>query len=621
MRNVRKIDQAGVTLLEVIFLTSTIVLASVMTMQTSKLESDNTQARMAGTVLSQYNNAVRSYVSRNIGKEGDFTGTSWLKASTCGGSSLIGYLPCDFPEMSVGIPLPRGRLQLATHIRSIAKPVTAETRAITVVTAYKLEGKARSDLSSIAALVVASTKASNKDETSTDGKVYSDPQTGEITMEASNIAGGDAWLRVDGGNAMANNLTFNNLTDTLRDIDGVSALQAFAGEILYLGPISKYLPSITEGVAVGMNTDILGKLHAREKILSSGNVNIFSGNLVVSSGTITAKTLESVDDASYKIDPNSTSTTRSIDVTSMLVIDNHLQPGVNTIDQVCESLGSISSDISGRIMTCIKNKWTGVSKSPRIYRYPFYEDQDWVVPDGVLSAYVSMAGGGGTGLGWRSVNYQAAGHSGGYVLNHPLNLVPGETLRIVIGKNGDAGQGPINSFVPPAIGPPNMMFVNPDANIIDGLSGYPGTSSILTSVTRGTKLIECSGGSGAVMNGYSSLSPNPQVPGPIVDSPLYGVMKDYALATHPTPSRPATGEYALDGGPGACGPLDYGRGNSGEVNYEVTSGGRLGGLTALGFGSGGDVGSSGCYISSTSIGTCIWPMAGKPGVIFIDVLY
>lgn len=614
-----KSKESGATLLEVIFLTSAVALATVLSMQAAKMESDSAQARMAGTYLSQYNNAVRSYVARNIGTNGDFSGTDWLKSTSCGGGSAVAYLPCDFPSMTAGVPFYRGQMVVATHIRSVSKPITSETRAITIVSPFKLAGKARSDLSGTAALVVASTKANSKDITSTDGKVYSDPKTGEITMEASNVAGGDAWLRVDGGNQMMASLKFDNTSELLRNVVGVSAVESFAGELIHLGPISAILPSITEGVVVGMNTNVLGRLQARDQIISGADVNVLSGDLTALSGTIAAKSLKSTDKPTLKIDPNGLSSTKGVTLDGKLIINNQLHPGTQ-MDQACDTLGAISSDTTGRIMTCIANKWTRVSKSPKIYRFPFYVDQDWVVPDGVLSAYVSMAGGGSSGLGWRSSNYTAAGHSGGFVLNHPLNLIPGETLRVQIGKGGE-GYGPKVTGVLADPGPPYYIFMNSDAATHDGLSGYPGSSSIVSSLTRGTQLIECSGGSGAVMNGYSAMASTPLMPGALFGSPEYGVVKDYAPALYPSPTRPATGANAIAAGPGACGAAEYGRGQYGESIYEVTSGSKLGGLSPLGYGSGGGVYASGCYVTHNRVGTCVNADAGKDGVVYIDVLY
>jgi hypothetical protein len=200
-----------------------------------------------------------------------------------------------------------------------------------------------------------------------------------------------------------------------------------------------------------------------------------------------------------------------------------------------------------------------------------------------------------------------------------MNLVPGEVLQITIGAGGK-GSGPEDSGVLADPGPPFNIFGNPSASTTDGLSGYPGTSTIITSLTRG-QLIECSGGSGVSMNGYNSMYPQANVPSAALGSPIQPVLKDYAPGTFATPSRMATGSYAIANGPGACGPADYGRGNPGSAIYEVSAGGKLGGLSPLAYGSGGDVYSTGCYVTHDSIGSCVMAQAGLPGVVYIDVLY
>jgi hypothetical protein len=102
---------------------------------------------------------------------------------------------------------------------------------------------------------------------------------------------------------------------------------------------------------------------------------------------------------------------------------------------------------------------------------------------------------------------------------------------------------------------------------------------------------------------------------------MVGVLKEYAPANYATPSRPATGANALEAGPGACGVGEYGRGQYGESIYEVSAGTKLGGLTPLGYGSGGIVYSSGCYVEHNRVGTCINANNGTKGVVYIDVLY
>lgn len=57
-----------------------------------------------------------------------------------------------------------------------------------------------------------------------------------------------------------------------------------------------------------------------------------------------------------------------------------------------------------------------------------------------------MAGGGGSGLGWRVLNAIHTGHSVGYVFSHPVNLVAGEVMTITIGLGGK-GHKTINTMV------------------------------------------------------------------------------------------------------------------------------------------------------------------------------
>lgn len=611
--------QAGLTLLEVVLVTGLVAMTSLLTMEASRTENDQNQARLAGNILSQYNNAVRSYVSRNLGANGIYSGTDWLKSTSCGGLSSVEYVPCNFPSLSTAVPFPRGGLSVQTQLTSVPKGLSFETRATSTVTAYKVDTKTRSDLSGIIAIVVASSKPTKADVLSSDGKVSADPKTGVITLEASNVASNDPWLRVDGGNLMTGALQMSNVSPLFRNVTGAAALESFAGELLYLGPMSGLSPSITSGVVIDSDATILGELQARDQILAEATINILSGNLDQGTGTITAKALQSVDNTSLTYDLDKISSTKSVDVVGKLIVKDSLVPGQQSM-ATCENPGAISSDTSGRIMTCRGTNWEPVTKSPKVYRFTFTADGSWTVPEGVTSAYISMAGGGSSGLGWRSRNYTATGHSGGFLMNHPMNLIPGEVLQITVGVGG-RGSGPISSGVLADPGPPHYINYNPDAATTDGLSGYPGTSSIIRSVTRGQTLIECSGGSGVSMNGYNSMYGTAVTPTSVLGSPIQPVLKDYAPGVYATPSRMATGSYAKDNGPGACGPAEYGRGNSGGAIYEVSSGVKLGGLSPLAYGSGGDVYSTGCYVTHDFIGTCVIAAGGLPGVVYIDVLY
>lgn len=238
----------------------------------------------------------------------------------------------------------------------------------------------------------------------------------------------------------------------------------------------------------------------------------------------------------------------------------------------------------------------------------FTSSQSWTVPSGVSSALVTMAGGGGSGAGWRMISTTFTGHSGGYVFSQPVNLVAGETLSVVVGTGG-IGYAPVWSGQMTGA---NYIYTYPSGD--DGLGGYPGASSKLVSPSLGT-LVECSGGSGAAFSGVDNYS------GAAVAGNLAGANTGSGNPAYSSPNRVATGSYVTANGPGACGPAQYGIGNSGTLSYSVGSGTRSGGKTPFGYGSGGDLGLSGCYVSTTAVGMCIGAPNGRDGVVFIDVLY
>lgn len=251
---------------------------------------------------------------------------------------------------------------------------------------------------------------------------------------------------------------------------------------------------------------------------------------------------------------------------------------------------------------------------------------NWVVPAGVTDAFVTMAGGGGSGVGWRVSNVVKAGASGGYVITYPVHLVAGETVTITVGKGGES-YAPVASTTSASVSP-YKVYAAPSGD--NGLGGYPGDASKIVSPSLGT-IIECAGGSGAYTGGidgyggYGGTTVMP-VPGNVTTS-LDGASYGSGVPSYSAPNRPATGSYAHPDGPGSCGPgpTGLGIGNPGQIfwgaNAQLNSGTWTGGRTPMGYGSGGDIGVSGCYVTTTTPGTCVFPKDGRDGVVFIDVLY
>jgi len=221
-----------------------------------------------------------------------------------------------------------------------------------------------------------------------------------------------------------------------------------------------------------------------------------------------------------------------------------------------------------------------------------------------------MAGGGASGAGWRITSGTTTGSSGGYVFSQPVNFIAGETIQITVGQGGQAFAP--YATIPAQPGPPYFIFAAPVGD--DGLGGYPGTASRLVSPSAGT-LMECEGGSGATTGGIDNYS------GQLVPGNVNGAQYGGGAPPFPSPNRVASGPYATAGGPGACGPAQYGIGNDGIRSFVLTSGGHPGGTTPFGYGSGGAVNVIGCYVTATTIGTCVLPQPARNGVVFIDVLY
>lgn len=299
-------------------------------------------------------------------------------------------------------------------------------------------------------------------------------------------------------------------------------------------------------------------------------------------------------------------------VNSVSSITGTLQvTGLAVEGQACTQVGLIASNTSGKLLGCNGVIWGKATDMPNAHRYLFTSSTNWTVPQGVKSALVTMAGGGGSGYGWRFTSHYSTGPSGGFVFSAPVNLVEGETITVTVGAGG-IGMAAYATATP-VVGYPNYRVYAPPAGD-DGLAGYPGGASMLVSPSAGI-LLECDGGSGASPGGVDSFTGTP-VPGNVP-----GAIAASGFPSYPAPSRVASGPYVTPGGPGACGYNKYGIGNPGNVSYSLASGYFAGGMSPFGYGSGGSIGVSGCYVSPTQMGTCVGAANGRDGVVMIDVLY
>lgn len=247
-------------------------------------------------------------------------------------------------------------------------------------------------------------------------------------------------------------------------------------------------------------------------------------------------------------------------------------------------------------------------------RFVFTSSGSWKVPDGVRNAFVTIAGGGGSGLGWKISNAFMTGHSGGYLFSTSVGVTPGETLDIIVGKGGK-GYGPVKTSTLADRGDPYYVYVPPSGD--DGTGGYPGQSSKV--ISGGRVLLECAGGGGAYASGLDTLDTGSLVVGPQAGATIGGGTPKY-----PSAKRPAAGPFG-GLGPGACGPAGYGIGNAGMQQWataaSLPSGSYPGGATPFGYGSGGSVDISGRHVTKTTVGTGISPNSGRDGVVIIDVTY
>jgi type II secretory pathway pseudopilin PulG len=629
-----KRNQRGFTLLELVLAVGLTTLAVALNFSSKSSDLQIDQARQTGQALLEYTNALRKWIAANPSQPVDQFGTNWLKPASCGGLSAIEYLPCSFPAATTAAPLPGGLVSIRTSI-TVAGIVPQEfTTATLQVSPYKLidvSGAAvpRSDLSGVAALVVAAGNrlANDPQFYSTNLSVNSDPKTGVINIVARTNPSDDAWLRSDGKNSLHVPLVMNGPTVASRMITGISRLQNLAGQPLVIGNSSaktaSLVPTIGAGVIVSADIEQNGRLYAQNGIRSNAGLTSAQTALQVNHGDISVKTGKAIgsqfidaDNATYTLNPGAASRLNRLNVSGKITSTAPvLFQGIKVGGSPCPTYGAMGVNANYEMVSCQDGKWNGISDPPKMYRYTFTSNGTWVVPPGVTSAQISMAGGGSSGLGWRSWSMQAAGHSGGYVYNHPVTLVPGETLTIEVGVGGKGVSPVTNPALVAEPGAPYTYYIQPPGGE-DGTTGFSGTSSKVISPTSGT-LLECAGGSGAGMYGIDGYG------GGIGPGGITMIFSGNGNPIAPTVQPIAPGPYAKQTAAGTCGPGNpyYGKGNNGAYHYGQTLGTVQGGRSPFGYGSGGNTEVGKWYVTYDTIGLVISTQAGRNGIVYIDVMY
>lgn len=289
--------QKGFTLIEMILVIGLMAVATMISFYEKKLDMEQTQARITGVQLYEYNNAVRAWISQNVGAASGAkpTGTAWLKSTTCGGTSSIGYLPCTFPDMDAATPVRFGQIQISSSVATTGVTPNQTTVVTTTTTPFRVvtgsTTNLRTDLAGLAAVVAAAGGVNSLSPmlASTDGSVSSNPSTGVITMQASNNGASDAWLRTDGSNTMNSNITYKATNPAnLRTLTNVSRVQALTSEILYLGNANGW--AVGQPVVVSANQSVNGTLTVDNLNNVQSGIALTRGDVVTVNGRVHAGT-------------------------------------------------------------------------------------------------------------------------------------------------------------------------------------------------------------------------------------------------------------------------------------------------------------------------------------------
>ena len=388
---------------------------TILGFQEKSLEIEQKKAVALGQEILQYNNAVRSWISKNPGAAPAIhTSTDWLKPTTCGGLQSYEYLSCNFPSFSSASPHPFGQVRIQTSISNVAGKITATSIASPIYL-----NKVRSDLSGLSAISAAS---GSMGHTPSDASYKANPFDGTIAFSASNIAMHDVWLRTDGSNYMNNNITYNPAMPAVnRGINGVSRIQSLIGEALYLGEAFGATKATPAKVVVDANQSIYGTLIIENQgnvvdgvVLKKGDLKVTHGDIIAGDevegkmfidadnntffidpagstnvNDLKASLIEAVqkakspiymdsDNNAMQLDMDKKSTLNEIHATGLISTDNFLHlKGLAVEGDYCSEPGLVGASVTGNILNCTNNIWTTPYRKYGLARIANLDDTEW----------------------------------------------------------------------------------------------------------------------------------------------------------------------------------------------------------------------------------------------------
>lgn len=324
----KRIQQAGFTLLELVLVIGLIAIMAVTELQNKTIEFEQMKAKKLGMELFRYNNAVQRIVAKNSANPafaGVYTGVNWLKADTCGGPAEndYGYLPCSFLSYT-NDTTSVGNLGFTTTITYTDEDGMV---ARTVMDQYVVNGQSMNDLSGLAALVAAGAYVV-KDQPMTpineDGTVVfcldgAPPaldqvcggESDQIVMFARNVAPGNTWLRTDHGNLMSHTIEYGAagavptldsdlalIDRSMRQIRNVARIYNVDAQegsnALILGSrigadVRTTATFLNDSVIIDADQEIMGELLVLENITTQGDIFVEDTDDDGVGGNITAE--------------------------------------------------------------------------------------------------------------------------------------------------------------------------------------------------------------------------------------------------------------------------------------------------------------------------------------------